>query len=74
MRRLFRFGRHSAATARWDVFAGVGGVIVLIGALTGDLALVSELAGHASPATTKRYDRRPAENRRRAARSLHMPY
>ncbi len=42
--------------------------------LTGDLALVSELAGHASPATTKRYDRRPAENRRRAARSLHVPY
>ncbi len=42
--------------------------------LTGDLALVSELAGHANPATTKRYDRRPAENRRRAARSLHVPY
>ncbi len=39
--------------------------------LTGDLALVSELAG---PATTKPYDRRPAENRRRAARSLHVPY
>jgi integrase len=42
--------------------------------LTGDLALVSELAGHANPQTTKRYDRRPAENRRRAARSLHVPY
>ena len=42
--------------------------------LTGDLALVSELAGHANPATTKRYDRRPAENRRRAGRSLHVPY
>jgi integrase len=42
--------------------------------LTGDLALVSELAGHANPATTTRYDRRPAENRRRAARSLHVPY
>lgn len=42
--------------------------------LTGDLALVSELAGHTNPATTKRYDRRPAENRRRAARSLYVPY
>jgi integrase len=42
--------------------------------LTGDLSLVSELAGHANPQTTKRYDRRPAENRRRAARSLHVPY
>ena len=42
--------------------------------LTGDLALVSELAGHANPATTKRYDRRPAENRRLAARSLRVPY
>ncbi len=42
--------------------------------LTGDLALVSELAGHANHATTKRYDRRPTENRRRAARSLHVPY
>jgi integrase len=42
--------------------------------LTGDLAMVSELAGHANPATTKRYDRRPAENRRQAARLLHVPY
>ena len=42
--------------------------------LTGDLALVSELAGHANPATTRKYDRRPAESRRRAACSLHVPY
>jgi len=42
--------------------------------LTGDLALVSELAGHANPATTRGYDRRPAESRQRAARSLHVPY
>jgi integrase len=42
--------------------------------LTGDLALVSRLAGHASPSTTRRYDRRPVETERRAARSLHVPY
>jgi integrase len=42
--------------------------------VTVDLALVSELAGHANPQTTKRYDRRPAENRRHAARSLYVPY
>lgn len=39
-----------------------------------DLATVQALAGHADPATTARYDRRPAETRRRAARALAVPY
>ena len=38
-----------------------------------DLASVQALAGHASPSTTSRYDRRPAEARRRAAGLLRVP-
>ncbi len=39
-----------------------------------DLALVQQLAGHASPGTTTRYDRRIEEARRRAAAALQVPY
>ena len=39
-----------------------------------DLSTVQQLAGHSSPATTARYDRRPAEARQRAAQMLHVPY
>jgi len=39
-----------------------------------DLATVQAIVGHASPATTARYDRRPAEHRRRAMASLSIPY
>lgn len=39
-----------------------------------DLATVQKMAGHANTATTARYDRRPAETRRKAARSLHVPF
>jgi site-specific recombinase XerD len=42
--------------------------------LTGDLAAVQNLAGHADPATTGGYDRTPEAARRRVARSLHVPY
>ena len=38
-----------------------------------DIATVQRLAGHASPDTTARYDRRPAETRRKAARLRSVP-
>lgn len=41
---------------------------------TGDLSITQKLAGHSSPATTARYDRRPEATRRRAASLLHVPY
>jgi integrase len=39
-----------------------------------DLATVQKLMGHASPVTTSNYDRRSEEAKKRAVRSLHIPY
>jgi len=39
-----------------------------------DLATVQQLMGHASPVTTANYDRRDKTTRRKAIRSLHVPY
>lgn len=39
-----------------------------------DLATVQKLMGHSSPTTTSNYDRRGDETKRRALRSLHVPY
>ena len=39
-----------------------------------DIATVSRMAGHASVQTTVRYDRRPEEEKRKAAQLLHVPY
>jgi integrase len=43
-------------------------------AQTGDISLVSGMAGHDSPNTTARYDRRPEAARKAAAQGLHIPY
>ena len=39
-----------------------------------DLATAAELAGHASPNTTKRYDRRGERARHAAAEAIVVPY
>jgi site-specific recombinase XerD len=39
-----------------------------------DIAIVQKLAGHANPATTSRYDRRPEAVKRAAVNKLHVPY
>jgi site-specific recombinase XerD len=39
-----------------------------------DLVTVQKLMGHSSPTTTANYDRRGEETKRRASRTLHVPY
>ncbi len=39
-----------------------------------DLATVQQMAGHASPLTTARYDRRGEQTKRAAVEKLHFPY
>lgn len=39
-----------------------------------DIAIVANIAGHASVDTTRRYDRRPETTKKQTANKLHFPY
>lgn len=64
-------GRRTVVCTPHDLRRTLVGRLLNAGA---DLATVQAIVGHASPATTARYDRRPVEHRRRAMASLSIPY
>jgi integrase len=64
-------GRRTVACTPHDLRRTLVGRLLNAGA---DLSTVQAIVGHASPATTARYDRRPAEHRRLAMSALSIPY
>jgi site-specific recombinase XerD len=60
-----------AASSPHDCRRSLAGDLLDVGV---DLATVQALLGHASPATTVRYDRRGEHAVRQAATRVHVPY